>query len=121
MKIITVVALLMILFGIAEIVTGFTHDFFGVSTSTGIEALYASVIIGALYSLSGLLILTMKKKSASLAIVCLAAVVVGRILMVLSGLYPLNSFLQVAAIVIGTAIAVMFAIYIWIKMDVFTS
>jgi hypothetical protein len=30
---IAVVAMLMILFGLAEVVTGFTHDFFGISTS----------------------------------------------------------------------------------------
>ena len=38
---ITIVAILMILFGLAEIVTGFTHNFFGVSTTLGALSAYS--------------------------------------------------------------------------------
>ena len=43
----------------------------------------------------------------------------GRIGMVLAGLYPLNSFKQTFAIVVGTAIALFFAIYVALKLKYF--
>jgi hypothetical protein len=64
---IAVVAMLMILFGLAEVVTGFTHDFFGISTSQAATFTYAAAVIGALYVVGGLLILTLKKWAARLA------------------------------------------------------
>ena len=45
---IATVAILMILFGLAEIVTGFTHNFFGVSTTRGAFSAYANAGVGAL-------------------------------------------------------------------------
>jgi peptidoglycan/LPS O-acetylase OafA/YrhL len=116
---VTVVALLMILFGLAEVVTGFTHQFFGVTTANGTISAYAGASIGVLYAAAGLLVLTMMKWAAALAIVCLAADVVGRVAMVLTGLYPLDSPGQTFAIVTGTAIVVAFAIYILSKWRAF--
>src|SRR5262245_4040432 len=66
-----VVAMLMILFGLAEIVTGLTHDFFGITTSAATIFTYASALIGALYAAAGALLLTMKKRAAALAVVLL--------------------------------------------------
>jgi hypothetical protein len=43
---ILIVALLMILFGLAEVVTGFTHRFFGISTTEGVASTYAGAAIG---------------------------------------------------------------------------
>ena len=114
-----VVALLMILFGLAEVVTAFTHNFFGVTTSRATIFTISAVAIGAFYVAAGLLILTMKKWAASIAIVLLAADIVGRIALVAAGLYPLDSFEQNFAIVMGTAIAALFAIYIGWKWNSF--
>jgi hypothetical protein len=95
-----VVAFLMILFGLAEVVTGFTHQFFGVMMANGATSAYAGASIGVLYAAAGLLVLIMRKW------------VVGRVAMVFTGLYPVDSPAQTFAIVTGTAIVVAFAIYI---------
>lgn len=102
----------MILFGLAEVVTGFTHRFFGISTAQGSIVTYLAAAIGGLYIVSGLLILTMKRWAAAVAIVLLSADIAGRVLMAKTGLYPLNTVEQSLAIIIGTAIAAVFAIYI---------
>ena len=116
---ITIVAVLMILFGLAEVVTGFTHNFFGITTSSVNIFTYSAAAIGAFYVVGGLLILTMKKWAAALAIVLLVADIIGRVSLVVTGLYPLNSLEQVIGIVAGTAIAVVFAIYIGSKWRLF--
>jgi hypothetical protein len=116
---IIIVACLMILFGLAEVVTGFTHNFFGITTSIVNIFTYSAAAIGAFYVVGGLLILTMKKWAAALAIVLLVADIAGRVSLVVTGLYPLNSLEQVIGIVAGTAIAVVFAIYIGSKWRLF--
>lgn len=117
---ITIVAVLMILFGLAEITTGFTGNFLSVVfTSTTAVATYASVTIGVSYVVSGLLILTMKKRELVLAMILLGIDVLGRILLILTGFYPTNSFKQVFAIILGTAIVIIFAIYAWSQRNKF--
>jgi hypothetical protein len=117
---ITLVAVLMILFGLAEVVTGFTHNFLGlISTTDAMFATYGAAAVGTLYVIGGLLLLTMKKWAAQLAMICLAAVIVGRIALVMTGLYPLTSFLQDISIIIGTALAIIFAVYIALKWKSF--
>lgn len=117
---IILVAVLMILFGLVEIVTGVTHDFFGLTTSQSNIATYLGVTLGACYFEGGWLILTRRKWAAALAIVLLGADFLGRIVMVLAGLYPVDSFRQSFAIVVGTAIAGFFAIYIAWKWHSFS-
>jgi len=117
---IMLVAALMILFGLAEVVTGFTHNFLGlISTASVTLATYGATGVGALYAIGGLLLLTMKKQAARLAMMCLVGVIAGRIVLVLTGLYPVNSFLQIFSIIIGTSIAIIFAIYIELKRSSF--
>lgn len=114
---ITVVAALMIVFGAAEVLTGlFLGHTIGVADATVFA--YEAPAIGALYIIGGLLLLAMKKWAAGLTEVCLAADVVGRLHLVVTGVYP---FVGVAAlaVVIGTAIAVVFAIYIGLRWNVF--
>ena len=50
---IIVVALLMIAFGLIEVVTAFTHHFFGISTSTALMFTYSAAAIGAFMQLAG--------------------------------------------------------------------
>ena len=102
----------MILAGLAEVVTAFRHDFFGVTTSSQYLFTYSSALIGVFYAASGILILTMKKWAAGLAIVLLVADIIGRIALVVSGLYPTNTVKNTFAIIAGTAIAALIAIYI---------
>jgi hypothetical protein len=102
----------MILFGAAEMVTGLTHKFLGISTALGaVSALLASGI-GTLYTISGLLLLTMRRRAAAVSVACLIVVVVGRIGMVVSGAFPFDSFEQIFAMTVGTGIATFFAAYI---------
>ena len=117
---ILIVAILMILFGAAEVATGFTHNFIGqVSTTVTTLSTWLGVILGLFYAISGVLVLTKRKSAAIAAIVLLCGDVLGRIGMVLAGLYPLTSFKQTFAIVVGTAIALFFAIYIGLRLKVF--
>jgi hypothetical protein len=85
-----IVACLMILFGLAEVVTGSTYNFFGITTSSATIFTYSSTAIGACYVMGGLLILMMKKWAAALAIVLPGADIVGRIVLVMTSLYPLS-------------------------------
>ncbi len=113
---ITAVAFLMIVFGLAEIATGFTHNFLGqISITDSSIATYLGVGIGGLYFLAGLFVLTMRRWAATLALICLALVIAGRISFVAAGLFLLNSFEQTFAIVVGTSIAAIFALYIGFK------
>jgi hypothetical protein len=116
---ITTVAILMILFGLAEIVTGFTHNFFGVSTTRSTFSACANAGVGALYAVAGILILSMTKRCVAIALGCLALDVVGRIALVVTGLFPINAFRQTGAMVAGTIIVIIFAAYIGSKWKQF--
>jgi hypothetical protein len=115
----TLVAILMILFGLIEVVTAFTHHFVGISTSASTLFTASAAAIGLCYAVGGGLLLTMKKGAAALAIVLLIADILGRIALVVAGLYPLNSLEQVIGIVAGTAIALLFAVYIRTQWTIF--
>src|SRR5512135_1484238 len=96
-----IIAGLMIVFGLAEVVTGFTHQFFGLTTSQADWATTLGVALGLFYFVGGILVLTKWKWAAIIAIVLLCGDVIGRIGMVIYGLYPLNSFRQTFGIVVG--------------------
>jgi peptidoglycan/LPS O-acetylase OafA/YrhL len=116
---ITIVASLMIIFGFAEIITGFAHNFFGLHTAQGAISTYMGAGIGALYAAAGFAVLTMKRRAAMLAIMLLLIVVAGRIYMVTTGLYPVNTPRQAVAMIIGTSIAASFAIFIALRRSAF--
>jgi hypothetical protein len=117
-----IAAVVMIIFGLAEVATGFTHNFIGLVSTTQVSlATYIGVALGLFYFTAGLLILTKRKWAAVTAIVLLCGDVIGRTAMVLTGLYPVNSFSQTFAIVIGTAIAAFFAVYIVLKLNYFSA
>ena len=116
---ILIVAFLMILFGLAEVVTGFKHHFFGITTSSASVFTYSGATIGAFSIAAGLLTLTMRKWAATLAIVLLGADVVGRVALVVGGLYPIGPLENTIGIVGGTGITVIFAIYIGWKWNTF--
>jgi hypothetical protein len=69
--------------------------------------------------MAGLLILSMKRRAAALAIVFLIADIIGRIAMVVTGLYPVDSFKQILAIILGTSIVAVFAVYVRLKWSSF--
>jgi hypothetical protein len=101
----------MIIFGFAEIITGLTHNFFGLHTAHGALSTYIGASIGAFYAAAGFIILTMKRRATIWAIVLLLVVVVGRVSVVMTGLYPINTPRQAVAMILGTSIAAGFAIF----------
>ncbi len=109
----------MIIFGFAEIITGFTHNFFGLHTAHGAVSTYIGASIGAFYAAAGFIILTMKRRAALWAIVLLLVVVVGRVCMVMTGLYPINTTRQAVAMILGTSIAAGFVIFIALQRSAF--
>jgi hypothetical protein len=116
---ILVASALMILFGIAEIATGFTHSFFGITTSETALFTVIGAILGALYTAAGILILTLKKLAAALAILLLILDIIGRVSLVVTGLFPTNNFENLIGIIGGTSIAGIFAIFIGWKWKSF--
>ena len=84
--------------------TAFTHTFFGISTTRGAVVMFASATIGIFYALAGLLVLTVRRWAAAVAIVLLIAAVAGRIALIATGLYPTGSLLNTVAIIAGTAL-----------------
>ena len=116
---ISLVATLMILFGAAEVVTGlFLGHRLGIAPANSTVFAYECSAIGVLYVTGGLLLLTGKKWAAGLAEVCLVADVSGRVHLIVTGIYPFVGFAAVA-VVIGTAIAIFFGIYIGLKWRLF--
>jgi hypothetical protein len=116
---ITIAAVFTIIAGLAEVVTGFTHDFFGITTSSVAIFTYSSTVIGVFYAAAGFLILTMKKWAAALAIALLGADIVGRIALVVTGLYPTDSLKNTLSIIAGTIIVAIVALYIGWKWKSF--
>jgi uncharacterized membrane protein len=110
---IRIVSALMIIFGIAEIHTGFSHNFFGVTTEPNVASTYAGAALGLLYALAGGLCLVRKRWSIWAAITSLTVVVIGRIAMVVLGYFPITTAKQIFSIVAGTAIAALFTLYLW--------
>jgi vacuolar-type H+-ATPase subunit I/STV1 len=116
---IPMVALIMILIGLAEIDTGLTHSFFEILTSQGERSTYLGVLLGLFYLEGGILIIIKRKWAAGVTLGLLGGDVIGMVAMVLFGLYPVNSFDQAFTIVVGTAIAIFFLIYIGLKWSIF--
>jgi len=112
-------SVLMVLFGLAEVATAFSHNFLGITTSQASAEDYSSALIGGFYILAGLLVLTTKKWGAYLAILFLIADILGRLGLVASGLYPLNTAENTFGIVTGTIIALVFLVYIFAKRTIF--
>ena len=60
-----------------------------------------------------MILLIRKRPAMTNAFVCLVIVVPGRIALVMTGICPVNIFLQIVSIAAGTAIAGLFALYVW--------
>jgi hypothetical protein len=109
---IIVAAAFTVIAGLAEVVTGFTHNFFGITTSSVSVFTYSSAVIGLCYLAAGLLILTMRRWAAALALVLLGADIVGRLVLVFTGLYPTDSLKNTLSVIAGTALVALVALYV---------
>jgi hypothetical protein len=112
---IPLIPVLMILFGVAEAVTALTQHSFGVRMGDEAIASYAGAAIGVLYAAAGLLVFTMDRIAVAGAIVLLFLIIAGRIVMLLAGLYPIDTTRQIVALSAGTAIAAGFAVYVGLR------
>ena len=110
---------LMMVFGVAEIATGFRHSFFGITTSGSVLFAVVGAMLGAFYVVAGMLILTMKKRAAAVAIFMLLLDVVGRVSLVITGLFPIAPLENLIGIVGGTSVAGLFAVFIGLKWKFF--
>jgi hypothetical protein len=116
---IRIVGVLMIVFGIAEVATSFTGRFLGgISVPTSTEYTIVAAAAGSCYSLAGLFILTIRKWGAALGIVFLCAELLGRVYLVSAGLYPLSGTDE-SAVIAGSIIAILFALYIGLRWNRF--
>jgi hypothetical protein len=112
---VVIVATLMVIFGMAEVITAFTGRFLGgISVTTSSEYTIAAAATGSCYSLAGIFVLTMKRWGAGLGIVFLCAELIGRLYLVSTGLYPLSGPDE-GAFVAGSIIAALFALYIGLR------
>jgi hypothetical protein len=107
-----VAAAFTVIAGLAEVVTGFTHNFFGITTSSVSVFTYSSAVIGLCYLAAGLLILTMRRWAAALALVLLGADIVGRLVLVFTGLYPTDSLKNTLSVIAGTVLVALVALYV---------
>ena len=107
---ITVVGILALVFGIGEIIVGFTGNYVGILSQSIVPAV-STVIIGSLYSLGGLCLLTIRKWGASLGIVFIGGEILGRIYLVTVGIAPYNGP-DAIKIAVGGAIAFAMIIYV---------
>jgi hypothetical protein len=117
--VLTIVATLMIIFGITEVITGFRHTFFSIRTAHVAMAVYVDVGMGMLFVFAGTLIFTSKKSAAALALCLLGAVILGHVAMVVTDLSPADSVSQLFAIVLATAIDCAFFVVIALKWETF--
>jgi hypothetical protein len=109
-----IVGTLMVLFGLAEVGTGFYVGWFARAFEIPRSPVYTALTaaVGALYVLSGVLVLSMRRRAAAGALVLLGLVVAGRLALVRTGAYPIDAFRPAVSVAIGTSIVVAFAGYV---------
>jgi hypothetical protein len=115
-----VVAGFTIVAGLAEVVTGFSHNFFGIATSGSALFALTATGIGLSYVASGFLMLTMKRWAATVAIILLSIDILGRILLAATGLYPTDTAKNTISFIAGTLIVALVAVYAGWKRRSFT-
>jgi uncharacterized membrane protein len=116
--VITVVGILAIIFGLGEVVVGFTGNYLGI-LSKSLSPATSTIVIGAFYVLGGLsLFVTRRKCGAVLSILFIGAEILGRIYLVMIGIAP-SSGPDAIKILIGGAIAFAFIVCIGFKWKSF--
>jgi hypothetical protein len=116
---IVIVSALMIVFGLAEVVTAFRHAFFGLTTEANVGSTLSGAAIGLLYVTAGVLAWTLKRQALVAALACLALDVAGRLAMLALGYFPVETPRQLAGMVLGTLIVALFGGYLYYRRDLF--
>ena len=113
---IIVVGIFAVIAGVGEIIVGLTGNYLGILSHSMTPA-PAPAIVGALYSLGGLFILTLRKWGAALGIGFITAEIAGRVYLVATGAAP-SAGSDAIKIVVGGLIAVGVIAYVltqWTK------
>jgi hypothetical protein len=110
-----VAAALMIVFGLAEVATGFRHRFFMLRGADSLVFTIVGATLGLCYIAAGVLVLVHSRRALFAAAALLAIDVVGRIALVISGQFPIESTQQIAGIAAGTAIASVFCVVVTLR------
>jgi len=110
-----VAAALMIVFGLAEVATGFRHRFFMLHGADSLVFTVIGATLGLCYIASGVLVLVHTRRALFAAGALLAVDVVGRIALVIGGQFPVESAQQIAGITAGTAIALVFCVVVTLR------
>ena len=109
------IAVAMIVFGIAEVVIGFRHEFFGLVTSENMTTTVIGMGLGLCYLFAGILLLCFNRKTLFIAFILLTIDVLGRFVMMLTGMYSMDTQMQIVGMAGGTTIAIIFAIFVLVK------
>jgi hypothetical protein len=108
--------IIMIAFSVIEILAGlyFIHKY-------NVQSIYIYVLIALdiLYIPAGLLLLTLNKRAAALSIILLSVVIVGRVALITTHLYPFSAIGPGIAMIAGILIAGAFIFYLWLQLDRF--
>jgi hypothetical protein len=114
-RIFVVMAALMMVFGAAEVRTGFRHEFLGLRGADSPRFTTIGVALGLCYLAAGALVLVYRRRALFAASAILAVDVVGRIGLVLGGEFPVGNARQVLGIAAGTAIAAFFGVVVGLR------
>src|SRR5262249_39547447 len=101
--------------GLAEVVTAFRHEFFGLSTERSVASTALCAAIGLLYVAAGVLALRPRRRALKAALACLALDFAGRLAMVGLGFFPVDTPGQILGILLGTLLVGVFGGYLFFR------
>jgi hypothetical protein len=115
---IVIVGVFAFIAGLGEIVVGFTGNYLGILAHS-LAPSFSTGIVGIFYSLGGLFLLITKKKwGAIVAVLFIAAEILGRIYLLASGIAPASG-VDALKILIGGLIALALIAYVASKWKFF--
>jgi uncharacterized membrane protein len=109
-------SVVMILLGIAKVLTCLHHQFSLIETPGSAWTTAAAVPAGACYIAAGGLLLAARQQTARIALILMILVVVGRIGWLMANLFPIGTSTQVMDIAANTVLALGFTIILAVKL-----
>ncbi len=114
-----VIAILMIVFGIGEIITVIKYNpSFLTTKNLNISALLA-LTLGCIYLIGGLFILPQRKWASKITISLITQNIILRIVMLITDQYPTGRLIEIIGYVMGIVIAIFFLSYLIVRFKRF--